>query len=40
MKSLRRFQKAPRAARIEDVAVPEPGPNQVLLKVLLWCVRV
>ena len=33
MKSLRRFQKAPRAARIEDVAVPNPGPNQVLLKV-------
>ena len=33
MKAIRRFQKAPRAAQIENVAIPEPGPNQVLLKV-------
>ena len=33
MKALRRFQKSPRAARIEDVPIPEPGPSQVLLKV-------
>ena len=33
MKALRRFEKKPRAARIEDVPTPEPGPGQVLLKV-------
>ena len=33
MKALRRFEKAPRAARIEDIPIPEPGPCQILLKV-------
>lgn len=33
MKALRRFEKQPRAARIEDVPTPEYGPGQVLLKV-------
>ena len=33
MKALRRFEKSPRAARIEDVAIPEPGEGEVLLKV-------
>ena len=33
MKALRRFEKSPRAARIEEVARPEPGIGEVLLKV-------
>ena len=33
MKALRRFEKAPRAAHIEEVPTPKPGPEQILLKV-------
>ncbi|MFP6899332.1 MAG: alcohol dehydrogenase catalytic domain-containing protein, partial [Opitutales bacterium] len=33
MKAFRRFEKAPRAARLEEVKVPEPADDEVLLKV-------
>ena len=33
MKAYRRFEKAPRAARLESVERPEPEPDEVLLKV-------
>mgnify|MGYP001159664652 CR=1 FL=1 len=33
MKAFRRFQKAPKAARIEEIATPEPADDEVLLKV-------
>ena len=33
MKAFRRHAKEPRAARLEEVNVPEPGENEVLLRV-------
>src|SRR5580698_3303604 len=33
VKALRRLRRAPRAAEIQDVPIPAPGPDEILMKV-------